>query len=227
MTTGLGALATALAKAQLAISAAPKTSLNPHFKSRYADLTSIWEACRDALGNHQIAVIQAPNFDHEGAWLETHLIHSSGEFIIGRFPLKPTKPDMQGFGSAISYAKRYSLAAMVGVVSEEDDDGNEASRKTPTNTGNAQGQQTKTTNQTVHKTEAPKGVESKTANPVTWFDVNNPAHVKSLTTVLEKKKITGQWANSVLIAMRGKSISELEAVIERCNPERADLPEGE
>lgn len=126
-------LASAMAKAQQAMKPAMKDSTNPHFKSKYADLTSVWEACRDALTKNGLSVIQSTDFDGESVWIKTILMHQSGEFIEGRYPLRPQQQTPQGYGSAISYARRYALAAMVGVVAD-DDDGNAASApsdKTP------------------------------------------------------------------------------------------------
>lgn len=120
-------LATAMAKAQAEIKAALKDSKNPHFKSSYADLTSVWDACRGALTKNGISVIQIPNFEGDEVWLETMLLHASGDSIKGRYPLRPQQQTPQGYGSALTYARRYSLAAMVGVVADEDDDGNAAS----------------------------------------------------------------------------------------------------
>lgn len=123
-------LATAMAKAQGQIKTALKDSKNPHFKSSYADLTSVWDACREALTKNGFSVIQRTDFDAGGeVWLETMLLHSSGEHIASRYPLRPAKQDPQGYGSAITYARRYCLAAIVGVVADEDDDGNAASQR--------------------------------------------------------------------------------------------------
>lgn len=123
-------LAAALAKAQGEIKPALKDSSNPAFKgTKYADLTAVWDACREALKTNGIAVVQAPNFDGQEVWLETTLLHSSGEHITGRYPLRPTKSDPQGYGSALTYARRYSLAAMIGVVADDDDDGNAATKR--------------------------------------------------------------------------------------------------
>jgi len=122
-------LATAMAKAQAEINAALKDSKNPHFKSSYADLTSVWDACRTALTKNGLSVVQIPNFQGDEVWLETMLLHASGESISGRYPLRPQQATPQGYGSALTYARRYSLAAMVGVVADEDDDGNAASNR--------------------------------------------------------------------------------------------------
>ena len=120
-------LAAAMATAQGQIKGAAKDSTNPHFKSSYADLTSVWEACRDALSSNGIAVIQTPHTDDAGnCHVVTMLTHASGQWVRDTFSLPPTKQDPQGYGSAITYMRRYALAAIVGVA-PEDDDGNAAS----------------------------------------------------------------------------------------------------
>lgn len=118
-------LSAALAKAQGEITTAKEDSQNPHFKSSYADLASVWEACRIALSKNGVSVTQVPVTDENGTWLVTQLMHA-GEFIRGRFKIAPSKNDAHGIGSAITYMRRYSLAAMVGVAPDEDDDGNAA-----------------------------------------------------------------------------------------------------
>ncbi len=124
----IGTLAKALAKAQGAIKPAGKGAENPFFKSSYADLPAIVKACRDELAKNDIAYSQVTAYEGETVTLETMLFHSSGEWISGVYPVKPVKNDPQGMGSAMTYARRYALAAMVGVVAEdEDDDGNDAS----------------------------------------------------------------------------------------------------
>jgi hypothetical protein len=134
-----GKLAEALAAAQGELHSAKKDTANPFFKSKYADLHSVWEACRAALSKHSLAVVQTLDVMGEKSQpvLMTMLIHKSGEFISSTYPIKPIKDDPQGVGSAITYARRYSLAAMVGVVADEDDDGEAATRtqKVATTTG--------------------------------------------------------------------------------------------
>lgn len=125
-------LATALAKAQATMAGAKKDSTNPHFRSKYADLASIWEACRDALTSNGIAVVQMTRARPEDVVIvETRLLHSSGEWIEGELLVPVMKADAQGYGSAITYARRYALAAAVGVA-PEDDDGNAAAAARPT-----------------------------------------------------------------------------------------------
>lgn len=122
-------LIVALVKAQKEIKSAVKDSQNPFFKSHYADLHSVWAACRKALNDNGLAVSQTIDFEGSTHFLRTILLHESGERIEGRCPLINLKGDMQSLGSAVSYARRYSLAAICGVVSEEDDDGNLADNK--------------------------------------------------------------------------------------------------
>ena len=120
-------LATALAKAQAVLVGAVKDSINPHFKNRYADLASCWDACRKALTSNGIAVVQMPEKDERGYYVETLLTHSSGEWIASKCYISLSKDDAQGLGSAITYARRYGLSAMVGIC-PEDDDGETATR---------------------------------------------------------------------------------------------------
>lgn len=121
-------IATALAKAQAEIEGAKKDSTNPHFKSSYADLASVWDACRKALTGNGLSVVQGPVSDEGRVGVTTMLMHSSGQWLESTFFMRPTKDDPQGAGSALTYARRYALAAMVGVA-PEDDDGNAASEK--------------------------------------------------------------------------------------------------
>ena len=123
-------LAAALVKAQSEMGIAKKDSENSFFDSTYANLGSVWKACHKALTGNGICVIQSPSFKDGHFVLTTTLLHSSGQSISGDYLIKPVKDDPQAFGSAFTYARRYSLAAMVGVMSE-DDDGNAASAPKP------------------------------------------------------------------------------------------------
>lgn len=125
----IGALAGALSKAQAEIRGAVKDTANPFFKSKYADLSSVWEACREPLAKNGLSIVQTNRAGDGRVIVETLLMHASGEWISGELDMRPVKDDPQGVGSAITYARRYSLAAMVGVA-PEDDDGNAASGKT-------------------------------------------------------------------------------------------------
>lgn len=118
-------LITALSKAQGEISPAIKDSLNPHYKNKYADLNSCWNACRPALSKHGLAIIQTMTENDGKLSLITTLAHSSGQWMRSYLPILTQKMDAQGIGSAITYARRYSLAAIVGIA-PDDDDGNAA-----------------------------------------------------------------------------------------------------
>lgn len=124
----IGALALALSKAQSQITGAVKDSLNPHFAKSYADLSSVWDACRGPLSANELSVVQTIDISESGLIVETTLLHSSGEWITGRLKIAPAKPDPQGIGSCITYARRYTLSAMVGVAPLDDDDGEPDSR---------------------------------------------------------------------------------------------------
>lgn len=126
-TPTIGKLALALSKAQGMLKGAAKDSENPHFRSKYADLASVWDACREALSKNEIAIIQPLSGGPDTITITTILVHSSGESVYSALTLRPTKPDPQGIGSAATYGRRYGLAAMVGVA-PEDDDGNAASQ---------------------------------------------------------------------------------------------------
>lgn len=120
-------LADALAKAQGEIENAVADSTNPHFKSKYADLASVRAAIQGPLSKNGLAILQMPISRGNERLLVTRLMHRSGQWIEDECALLVDKPTMQGLGSAISYAKRYSLAAITGVA-ERDDDGNEAEK---------------------------------------------------------------------------------------------------
>ena len=125
-------IATAFVKAQKAFGPALKSSTNPHFRSRYADLSACVEAVIDALNQNGIALMQQTCDSTDGVTVETVLIHESGEIITsGKLHVPAAKHDPQGYGSALTYARRYSLMAACGIA-PEDDDGNAATRRTAT-----------------------------------------------------------------------------------------------
>lgn len=125
-------LATALAKAQGQIKGALKDSANPFFKSKYADLASVVEAIREPLATNGLSYVQIAHSVSDAAAIETVILHSSGEWLsCGAVSVPVSKADAQGFGSAMTYARRYSLSAAFGVA-PEDDDGNAAAKNPPT-----------------------------------------------------------------------------------------------
>lgn len=123
-------LAPAIVKAQGAIKPAVKDSENPHFRSKYADLSAVWEAVRETLHANGLAVIQLPvHVEDERVHLTTRLVHSSGQWIEETASIPVAKRDAHGFGSGYTYLRRYALSALLGVVADEDDDGNAAAKK--------------------------------------------------------------------------------------------------
>ena len=124
-------LAKSLSIVQGKLTHAKKDSANPFFKSKYADLESVWDACRSLLAENGLAVMQFPGEFVDGTMsLNTILTHASGEYMSYLMSVPVQKTDPQGCGSALSYMRRYSLAAVVGVV-QADDDGNAASSPKP------------------------------------------------------------------------------------------------
>jgi len=155
MTTSeqINELAAALAKAQAAMKNAALNKTNPHFRSKYADLAGIRDAVIPSLTANGIAVVQTldvlghPACDSPPRlYVLTRLLHASGQWIESRCQI-PDVPDMQKMGSAITYARRYSLSAICGIAADEDDDANEAARP----------------NGDAKQTAAPKGYEN-------WID---------------------------------------------------------
>lgn len=127
--TEINELAAALAKAQGQLTPAAKDADNPFFKSSYATLDSIWRVARAPLSSNGLAVVQIPMYDESGMYLITTLMHASGQWLRSYYRINPVKADPQGIGSALTYARRYALAAIVGVTTaDEDDDGNAASQ---------------------------------------------------------------------------------------------------
>lgn len=141
MSENINELSTALSKAQGEIQPAIKDSNNPYFSSKYADLASVWDACRQPLSKNGLSVIQAINQSETGMILTTILTHASGQWIKSEMPLIYKKADpndmnedgkkkksneIQALGSSLTYSRRYALSAMVGIAPSEDDDGNTA-----------------------------------------------------------------------------------------------------
>lgn len=139
-------LASALAKAQAEMQIAEQNSSNPFFKTKYTDLATYIKASRQYLAKNGLAVSQLIMFDERGEqFLQTMLLHSSGQFISSFAKINPSKADIQSLGSYLTYMRRYSYAAIIGCASgNEDDDGEYAVRRNDTHISSDQ----------VHKIEA-------------------------------------------------------------------------
>ena len=130
----IGALVGALADAQADFESVVKSSVNPHFKSKFAPLEVVIDATAPSLRKHGLAVVQTFGGDAQAPTLRTTLAHASGEWIAGEQPLLPAQPGPQGLAAASTYARRYGWQAIIGVAAEDDDgqagtvpDGDEAS----------------------------------------------------------------------------------------------------
>lgn len=169
MSASIAAIAEAFAAAQSELENVTKDKVNPAFKSQYATLAAVLDVVRPVMAKHGIAIIQAPgNNEHGHITVTTTLAHKSGEWMSSTVVVPTPKNDAQGVGSAISYGRRYSLAAMCGVA-QEDDDGNAASTN-----GNAPSRPVSTATQPSPRPQAPapqKGnpVDSAKADVRRWI----------------------------------------------------------
>ena len=127
MSTSIAALAAAMAKAQGAMTHASKDATNPHFKTRYADLAAIWSAVREPLAANGLAVVQTVTQADGVVGVRSVLMHASGEWIASDLQMPVAQKTPQGYGSTLTYARRYSLAALVGIA-QDDDDGEAGTR---------------------------------------------------------------------------------------------------
>lgn len=125
----------ALKLAQVELKQAKKDSNNPHFGNNYADLSSVWDACGEALANNGLSVAQLPGKDELGPFVGTMLMHDSGQWISSKTYTPMVKDSPQALGSAITYGRRYGLSAMVGIRTADDDaEGAEGRGKSPQET---------------------------------------------------------------------------------------------
>jgi hypothetical protein len=122
-------LAAALAKAQGSMESARKDSENPFFKSHYADLAAVWDAARKPLTDNGLSVTQHPSADGNIVTVETSLLHASGQWVGSQLTMLSKDASPQAIGSCITYLRRYALSSVLGIASEDDDDGNSAQPK--------------------------------------------------------------------------------------------------
>jgi len=124
----IGQVAAALAKARIHFDRVGKNSVNPHFRSRYADLATVLDAVSNSLAMNQLIITQPTRIEGNTLIAETYVIHGeSGEYIGAEYPVIPIRNDPQAYGSALTYARRYLLCSLLGVAADDDDDGNAAS----------------------------------------------------------------------------------------------------
>ena len=145
-------LAGALSKAQGEMQAAIKDKVNTFLKSSYADLGSVWDAARPVLSKYGLCVLQTTELATDGKIIMvTTLAHTSGQWMKSFLPLNPSKNDSQGIGAAITYLRRYSLSAIVGVVCDDDDDGETAVGRGRSQNGGSSGHKEQPTAQKEHE----------------------------------------------------------------------------
>ena len=193
----LGKLAEALSKAQGEMEGAKKDSENPFYRQKYADLASVWEACRKQLSINGLSIVQTTDNENGRVVIITTLLHSSGEWIRGKLAVKPMKDDPQAMGSAITYGRRYSLAAIAG-ISPEDDDAEgamERGKPKPTNKPPLQEPQPR-------KTEQPQGDQLATEKQkrLVWAKLKeaytNDNDAKAGCVSLTGKESSKDWTNA-------------------------------
>ena len=188
MSEQIGDLAKALSKAQAKIRHAQKDALNPHFKSKYADLAAVIDTIKEPLAEHGLSYCQVLGNEGDLITCTTLLMHESGQWILGKFGLKPQQATPQAGGSCATYLRRYSLQSMVGVAPDEDDDGNAASAK-PVGLNPQAGSETKPAKVVV---AAPKATTTpNAAASVETFDLKNLEHLKKITKFLQEKNQIG------------------------------------
>lgn len=215
-------LSKALSTAQSQMNFARKDSTNPYFKSNYADLSSVWEACREPLTSNGLAVIQTFDTDHDGneVIVVTTLSHTSGQWVSSRLKMPLTKKDPQALGSAITYGRRYSLAAIVGVVADEDDDGNAATQGKAQN-GNQAAKNSKPAQQ-------PTGPGPITSAQLT--KLNTMFTIQKITDRDEKLHIINTWLQerSLPTISTGKELTKDQAsqLIEHLETQEAEHAQG-
>jgi hypothetical protein len=199
-------LAAALSKAQGEMQAAIKDKINPFFKSSYADLGSVWDAARPVLSKYGLCIMQTTelNAERNQIIMVTTLAHTSGQWMKSFLPLNPSKNDSQGIGAAITYLRRYSLSAIVGVVCDDDDDG-----ETSVGRGKTQNQQ----QQPSQNNQQPAQSQQKSVEPL------GKAEIIALTNLIngldgESKKSFIDWISKNFNA---KSIQEIpKNCFEKC-----------
>ena len=118
-------LAEALAQFQAAVKDPLKSSINPHYRSKYADLHEVLQAIRSVAHKFGLSIVQLPGYADGRVHLETMICHASGQWIASELSAKPPRDDVQGMGSMISYLRRYAASAMLGLA-QADDDGESA-----------------------------------------------------------------------------------------------------
>jgi hypothetical protein len=182
-------LASALSKAQGEMQAAIKDKVNPFYTSSYADLGSVWDAARPVLGKNGLCIMQTTEMVDKQIIMVTTLAHTSGQWVKSYLPLLLKKDDSQGIGAAMTYLRRYSLSALVGVVCEDDDDG-----ETAVGRGKAQKEEKEAKQKEEKEAKQKQSVApSPQVAPVEKIDQNQMDTLNALVGHLEEPKPFFDW----------------------------------
>ena len=189
----IDAISAALAKAQGQMANPAKSATNPHFKSQYADLSSGLNAIRAALSANAIAVVQTTDMGDDTLMLHTVLAHASGQWIASQWPVVKLPAPPQVIGSALTYARRYTLFALTGIAGEnDDDDGNAASGKGKEDEGPLiDDDQVAEIQELLAETKSNVGVFFLTLGCTTFSDMTVPQYRKAIALLNEKKRRMG------------------------------------
>ncbi|SER37495.1 MULTISPECIES: ERF family protein [Pseudomonas] len=226
MSPEINELAKALAAAQVEIENATKDSVNPHFRSKYADLAEVLNTSRPVLAKHGLSVVQMPSFQDGKVGVTTLLMHASGQFISSELVGPCMKVDPQGIGSAITYYRRYSLAAFAGIA-QEDDDGNDAS--TAPNNQNNQNNQNNRNNRNNQGNQNAQPEQQQAPRPI-----NKGAMARIEKTLVRcspavQKKFAQDYPDPSAIPQDGfqKIISSLESAADKYQARLKEAEGGE
>lgn len=214
----------ALAKAQSQIDSASKDKVNPAFKSKYADLTAVWEACRAALTGNGISVSQWPSHSDDNRLHLITRLACQGQWMMCEFSIPADKQNAHGYGSAITYAKRFSLAAAIGVVADEDDDGNAASGRAngPTQTQADPVEKQKPKHGELH---GPLGITAlKDAMKAFAHDLEGCSDIDQLNgLIMDNKAVLDQCERDLPVWYFGKQGSDVRGIQDRIAERTAEL----
>jgi hypothetical protein len=190
-------LAAAFIKAKRAFGPALKDKTNPAFRSKYADLGACIDAVEEALLANGIAFIQETSKDETGVTVETVFLHESGEERrCGVLHVPAAKQDPQGYGSALTYARRYSLMAACGIA-PEDDDGNAAS---------------KPTKPAITRLEGPRGVAAAVLATSAPIPDSRKAYIDGLASDLNRESEEGRTTEAILDAINAEKLDDVERI---------------
>ena len=203
----------ALVKVQGSLKPVEKNAINPFFKSKYADLTAIWENCRKELSSNGLAVIQTTKGNGDSLiTVVTTLAHISGQWIRGDLTMRPVKNDPQGVGSARTYARRYGLQAILGIAAEEDDDGEVGTRRGKGEGNLTQGKQDSSKDTTTSNRSGDGDGKQATTKQVAkiWACINELAGLSNMTSLEMKAQVLKQHKiEHIDVSMSVKKASEI------------------